>query len=86
VREPVGLYMIDFDDSGFTRPDGSPVGDYWRVVRGTPDAALRVEYEVPAAEGFVVGDVRIGGRPIRYGGQLAEQITVMAGGVAGRRA
>jgi hypothetical protein len=33
-----------------------------------------------------VSDVRIGGRPIRYGGQLAEHITVMAGGVAGRRA
>ena len=41
---------------------------------------------VPASAGFAVGDVRIGGRPIRYGGQLAEHITVMAGGVAGRRA
>ena len=85
VSEPVGLYMIGWDDTGFTRPDGSPVGDYWRVVRGGPRAALRLEYEVPASEGFVVGDVRIGGRPIRYGGQLAEHITVMAGGVAGRR-
>jgi hypothetical protein len=86
VREPVGLYMIDFDDTGFTRPDGTPAGDYWRIVRGKLGAALRAEYAVPASEGFTVGDVRIGGRPIRYGGQLAEQITVMAGGVAGRRA
>jgi hypothetical protein len=86
VREPLGLYMIDFDDTGFTRPDGRPVGDYWRVVRGRAGAALRVEYAVPASEGFVVADIRIGGRPIRYGGQLAEHITVMAGGVAGRRA
>jgi hypothetical protein len=86
VREPLGLYMIEADDTGFTKPDGTPVGDYWRVVRGRPGAVLRLVYEVPASEGFVVGDIRIGGRPIRYGGQLAEQITVMAGGLAGRRA
>ena len=54
VREPLGLYMIDFDDTGFTRPDGRPAGDYWRVVRGRAGAALRVEYAVPAAEGFLV--------------------------------
>jgi hypothetical protein len=85
VREPVGLYMIDWDDTGFTKPDGSPAGDYWRVVRGEPGMALRLEYEVPPEEGFVVGDIAIGGRPIRYGGQLAEHISVMAGGLAGRR-
>jgi hypothetical protein len=85
VREPVGLYMIDWDDMGWTKPDGTPVGNYWRVVRGAPGMALRLEYEVPAAEGFAVGDISIGGRPIRYGGQLAEHISVMAGGLAGRR-
>jgi hypothetical protein len=85
VREPVGLYMIDWDDTGFTKPDGSPVGDYWRVVRGTAEAALRLEYAVPEREGFAVGDIAIGGRPIRYGGQLAEHVTVMAAGLAGRR-
>lgn len=86
VRDPVGLYIIGWDDTGWTRPDGSPVGDYWRVVRGTPEAALRLEYEVPASEGFVVGDISIGGRPVEYGGQLAEHVTVMAGGLAGRLA
>jgi hypothetical protein len=85
VREPVGLYVVDWDDTGWTKPDGSPVGDYWRIVRGSAGAALRLEYEVPASEGFVVGDISIGGRPIRFGGQLAEHITVMAGGLAGRR-
>ena len=86
VREPLGLYMVDWDDTGWTRPDGRPVDDYWTVVRGRAGAALRVEYEVPAGEGFVVGDLAIGGRPIRFGGQLAEHVTVMAGGLAGRRA
>jgi len=83
LREPVGLYMAGWDDTGWTRPDGSPVGNYWRIVRGRPGAALRLEYEVPEEEGFVVGDIRIGGRPIEFGGQIAEHVTVMIGGVVG---
>jgi hypothetical protein len=74
LREPVGIYMAGWDDTGWTRPDGSPVGDYWRITRGRPGEVLRLEYEVPAGEGFVVGDIRIGGRPVEYGGQLAEHI------------
>jgi hypothetical protein len=77
--------MVDWDDTGWTKPDGTPVGDYWRISRGTAGAALRLEYEVPAGEGFVVGDIRIGGRPIKWGGQIAEHVTVMVGGIAGTR-
>lgn len=83
--EPVGLYIAGWDVTGWTKPDGSPVGDYWTVTRGAPGAALRAELAVPPAEGFVVGDIRIGGRPIRTGGEVAEHVTVMARGVAGRR-
>lgn len=82
-REPISVYMAGWDDAGWTKPDGSPVGDYWRVVRGQPGAALRLEYEVPEAEGFFVSDIRIGGRPIKHGGHLAEHVTVMFGGLAG---
>jgi hypothetical protein len=83
TANPPGPAIIDWDDSGWTKPDGTPVGDYWRIVRGAPGAALRVEYQVPAGEGFAVGDIRIGGRPITTGGQLAEHIVVGAHGVAG---
>ncbi len=79
---PPGVYLLDWDDSGWAKPDGTPVGDYWRIVRGAAGAALRVEYEVPASEGFRVGDIRIGGRPITTGGQLAEHIIVGAHGLA----
>jgi hypothetical protein len=44
---------------------------------------LRLEYEVPAGAGFVVGDIRIGGRRIDWGGQLAEHVTCRIGGIAG---
>lgn len=87
LRDPIGLYIEGYDDTGWTKPDGSPVDDYWTVVRGSrPGRILRLQYEVPAAAGFVVGDIRIGGRPIEYGGQIAEHVTCTVGGVAGRRA
>lgn len=85
LREPIGLYIAGYDDTGWTKPDGSPVGNYWNILRGAPGQILRLEYRVPPGEGFVVGDIRIGGRRIEYGGQIAEHITCMVGGVAGRR-
>jgi hypothetical protein len=86
LRDPIGLYIAAWDDTGWIKPNGKPVGDYWRVVRGGPGRVLRLEYEVPAREGFVVGDIRIGGRPIEWGGQVAEHVTVTIGGDAGVRA
>jgi hypothetical protein len=82
LAEAIGLYMVAWDDTGWSKPDGSPVGNYWRIVRGKPGAALRLEYEVPASEGFDVSDIKIGGRPIRFGGHLAEHITVKVVGRA----
>jgi hypothetical protein len=85
LREPIGLYITGYDDTGWTKPNGSPVDDYWSITRGSTGQILRLEYEVPAAAGFVVGDILIGGRPIEWGGQIAEHVTCMIGGVAGRR-
>ncbi|HYP23177.1 MAG TPA: hypothetical protein VEV43_06365 [Actinomycetota bacterium] len=85
LAEPIGLYILGWDTTGWSKPDGSPVGDYWTIRRGVPGAALRVELAVPKSEGFVLGDIRIGGRPIRTGGEIAEHVTVMALGIAGKR-
>jgi hypothetical protein len=85
VSEPIGLYIAGFDDTGWTKPDGSPVGNYWTIVRGSPGQILRLEYQVPPGEGFVVGDIRIGGRRIEWGGQIAEHVTVTIVGAAGAR-
>ena len=56
------------------------------IVRGSPGQILRLEYRVPPGAGFVVGDIRIGGRRIEWGGQIAEHVTCTVGGVAGTRA
>lgn len=86
LRDPIGLYMTHFDDTGWTKPGGSPVDNYWTILRGNPGQILRLQYEVPAGAGFVVGDLSIGGRPIEWGGQIAEHVTVSITGVAGARA
>jgi hypothetical protein len=86
LREPIGLYITRYDDTGWTKPDGSPVDDYWTIVRGSPGQVLRLEYKVPPGAGFVVGDIRIGGRRIEWGGQIAEHVTVTIVGVGGVRA
>jgi hypothetical protein len=78
-----GLYILGWDDTGWTAPDGSPVGDNWRIVRGRRGRALRVVYEVPPSAGYLVGDIRIGGRRVEFGGQLAEHVTVSAHGIVG---
>lgn len=86
LKNPLGLYMAGWENSGITHPDGSPANNYWRIVRGVPGMVMRLEYEVPAGAGFVVGDLMIGGRKIEYGGQLAEHITVMLATTCGIKA
>jgi hypothetical protein len=86
LRDPIGLYIAGWDDTGWTKPNGKPVGNYWQIVRGRPGQVLRLKYEVPATEGFVVGDIRIGGRTIEWGGQIAEHVAMTIVGTAGTRA
>jgi len=85
LRNPVGLYMDHLDLTGLTRPDGSPVEpEYFRVLRGDAGEKLieRAVFEVPPGEGCTVSDLRIGGVPIKFGGQLAQLMTVKLVGLA----
>jgi hypothetical protein len=86
LRDPIALSITGYDDTGWTKPNGSPVDDYWNIVHGAAGRILRLEYSVPPSAGFVVGDIRIGGRPIEWGGHIAEHVTCTVGGVAGTRA
>ena len=84
LRDPVGFYIVDWNNAGIEKPDGDPAPSaWWTIRRGRPGMVLRLEYEVPENMRFVVGDLTIGGRPIEYGGQLAEEITVAIHGTAG---
>lgn len=85
LRNPVGLYIDSLDTTGWSKPDGAPVDDYWKVLRPEGDQSagiVRARYEVPQSEGFTVSDIRIGGQPIEFAGQIAEHITMKLTGVA----
>jgi hypothetical protein len=82
MANPVGLSMDGLFPVGWETPDGSDPKDYWTVVRGTAAHQMRTVYEVPAAKGFVVGDIKINGREITFGGQIADFIRVKLVGLA----
>lgn len=86
LADPVGLYMKSFDGTKLTI-DGQPAGGFFSVVRGSLPFGLRAIYRLPqqlAALGKTVSDVKIGGNPLQYGGQLAELITMHLIGVASK--
>ena len=76
LANPVGLYIDHIDLAGWSVPDGGSVTELVKVVRGSLDAIERLEVEVPAGRGFTLSEVTIGGEPLRFGGQIAECITV----------
>jgi hypothetical protein len=82
LRNPVGLYIDHVDIVGWEAPGGHDVVDCVRAVRGGPGMIERLVIEVPPSWGFTVSDIKIGGVPIMYGGQIAECITVKLVGLA----
>jgi hypothetical protein len=82
LRNPVGLYMDHIDVAGWSAPDGVDISDCVRIVRGSPGMIERLQVEVPPGSGYQLGDLKIGGVPVQYGGQIAECITVKLVGTA----
>jgi Dyp-type peroxidase family len=82
LKDPVGIYMDHIDLSGWECRDKKSVADCVRIVRGSPGMIERLEIEVPSDRGLTVSDISIGGEPIRFGGQIAECITVKLTGLA----
>ncbi|MFI0482946.1 hypothetical protein [Actinomadura sp. 9N215] len=77
IANPVGLYMDHLEMTGWAGPGGRPVDPaFFQVLRGRRGMVERAVLEVPAEEGYTVGDITIGGVPITYGGQVAECITM----------
>ena len=78
LRNPVGLYMDHIDLTGWALPQGIAPQDCVRVVRGDAKRRMieRLVVEVPPKTGYTVSDITIAGEPVRYGGQIAECITV----------
>lgn len=88
LADPPGLYIQMPDFSSYKLPPNAPAGakasDYWTITRGVSSLndmygnplpgnfILHAVFEVPAEQGFTVGDITIGGTGIQYGAQVAE--------------
>ena len=82
LTNPIALYMQTPDFSNYVTPDGTPASAFFRIVRGRTAAEAGVKYdqilhavfEVPEGwgYGYTVSDIKIGGRQIWWGSQMAE--------------
>ena len=84
IANPVALYIQGLSTNGWRTPDGSDPKQYWTIVRGDANHAVRAVYEVPQAKGFTVSDITINGVPIDFGAQIADFITIKIIGQACR--
>lgn len=84
LNNPVGLYFHEFNPVGWTTPDGVDARSFWRFVRGVGEYPVRAVYEVPPERGYVVGDIKIAGRSIEFGAQIADFVTIKLEGLATR--
>ncbi|MFF5078495.1 hypothetical protein ACFY36_15700 [Actinoplanes sp. NPDC000266] len=82
LRDPVGLYITALDDAAVSGPGGEDVSAWWRPVRGRAGLTVRAEFAPPPEAAFGLEDVLVNGVPLRYGGQLAEVMTMSLYGAA----
>lgn len=84
LANPVGLYFSRVDFARWETPDNSNPADYWKWERGADGYRVRAAYEVPAAKGFVVGDIKIDGNLIQWGSQIVDKIQMKLVAIACR--
>lgn len=76
LADPLAIHLGRPLTAGMVTPDGFDAARFWKIERGDEDHALRARFEVPASRGYVVGDILLGGRPIEFGGQIADRVQV----------
>jgi len=80
LSNPVGLYIAGIDGKSFTKPDNTPIPEfnakYWNIIRGEENKILRARLKVPEDENFVLGDMFVEGKELKYGGQVANIISM----------
>lgn len=74
IDDPFGVYIFGVDTEGWVCPDGSDPAALVTYHRGDPPMHARIA--PPPGATFRLGDVTIGGIPIRFGSQIAERTTV----------
>jgi hypothetical protein len=84
VADPAGLYIAGLVTGEMEAPGDADPAAFWTIERGTPELAVRARYEVPAELGFTVSDIKVGGRRIEFGAQLADNVQMKVTAIARR--
>lgn len=86
LADPVGLYVAGINIDAFSGPQGEEV-DAWTVDRGDSgrEMTMRATFAAPDGVDFRVEDMRVGGQAISFGGQIADEVTMILTGLAKRR-
>ena len=84
LANPIGIYFGGLDTQGWTTPDQTPASTFWTYTRGTADRAVRARLQVSAGKPYSLGDVKIDGKLIEFGGQVADRIQMSLRAVATR--
>lgn len=83
LADPPGLYIQMPDFSNYTTPDGTDASNFWTIVRGEESLTsqdgsnllgnfiLHAKFEVPASKGYTVSDIKIAGKEVAWGSQIA---------------
>ena len=82
LRNPVGLYMDHIDLAGWEAKGRVDISEFVRIERGVPGMIERLVIEAPPGHELTLSDLTIAGEPLRFGGQVAECITVKLVGMA----
>jgi hypothetical protein len=84
LADPIGLYFAGLDTSDWRVPNKVDPQSLWKYTRGKDGKFVRAVLEAPEGAGFMVGDVKIGGKPIEFAAQVADCITIKLTGLATR--
>ncbi|MFP8967784.1 hypothetical protein ACKC9G_14470 [Pokkaliibacter sp. CJK22405] len=84
LTDPVGLYIQQPESfDSWKGPQGQDLSQYWEVCRGSagtgPDGSdqiLQARFAIPQSAGFTIEDITINGVPVKYAGQVAQQLRV----------
>jgi hypothetical protein len=76
LQDPLGLYIDRLLVGGMETPDDADPATFWTIERGDADHAVRASFAVPAERGYRAGDITVQGRPLRFGAQLADRVSI----------
>lgn len=76
LADPMGVFIDSVDTRGWEIPGGVGPADLLRITRGALGRILRLIVESPEGSSVALDQLTINGEPLRYGGQIAECITV----------